>query len=81
MKNFEAYFADMPFFFHSAKTAFVHCDVQKKLNSTKWGAFFDIFASRGDTTAHARKTVSFCIFFQELSSKKKIKYLRLKMTK
>ena len=43
--------------------------------------FFDIFASpRGSPLRMRTKVVSFFIFFQELSNKKKIKALRPKMT-
>ena len=53
----------------------------KKLNSTKRGAFFDMFASpRWSLLCMRTKVVSFLIFFQDFQTKK-FKKLRPKITK
>ena len=58
-------FVDLPFFFHSAKTVFVYC------NLTKPGAFFDILRLHGDhQCACAQKWCHFHIFQKFLNNKK-----------
>ena len=70
IKNSEATFVDLPFFFYSAKT--VSIAVDKKLNSMERGAFFWLFSvSKMITTAHAHKSdVNFQIFPKAFKQKK-----------